>query len=280
MRNKTVKWLCIGYLAILATASALVVILNPTSMFETNLENVLADFSSTAIFGTDSLGRDLLFRCLYGVYISLMTGVFSVLLAFAIGLGVGGIAGYLGSWIDRLITRGLEIITALPSLVVMAVLYLILESAFSLRENPILLLILVLALSSWMPMAKFIRNLILREKVELYVESARAVGAGSGRIFLKHIFPNMISSLLIFVSLQIPQALMAEGLLSFLGFGIQSPQISLGSLLQDGWKTMSSFPHLLAAPGIILFLTVFAIYYLLDEFRFHLDPKLKWEKFS
>ena len=73
---------------------------------------------------------------------------------------------------------------------------------------------------------------------------------------------------------------MAEGLLSFLGFGIQAPQISLGSLLQDGWKTMSSFPNLLIAPGLILFLTVFAIYYLLDEFRYNLDPKLKWEKFS
>jgi oligopeptide transport system permease protein len=280
MRSSFLPWFCISYLLLLAVGSLAVVVVSPRSLIETDMQNVLGGFSPQSLLGTDVLGRDLFFRCLYGVYISLMTGIFSVLLAFFIGLTVGAFTGYIGSWPDRLIARGLEIISALPNLVVMAILYLILESNLPLKESPVLLLVLVLGLSSWMTTARFIRNLILKEKVELYVESARAVGARNGRILFRHILPNIASSLIIFVSLQIPQALMAEGLLSFLGFGIHSPQISLGSLLQDGWKTMSSFPVLLVAPGLILFMTVFSIYYLLDQFRIQMDPKLKWERFS
>lgn len=280
MRSSFLRWLCIVYLLSLCLGAACVVLLNPSSVFETDMQNVLGESSWQSLFGTDALGRNLFFRCLYGVYISLMTGIFSVLLAFVIALIFGGASGYFGGWIDKVLSRTLEILIALPSLVVMAILYLILESTLSFKDQPLLLLILVLGLSSWMSMARFIRNLILKEKVELYVESAKAIGANAPRIFLKHIFPNIVSSLLIFMSLQVPQALVAEGLLSFLGFGIQSPQISLGSLLQEGWKTMSSFPNLLAGPGVLLFFLIFSLYYLLDEFRFHLDPQLKWEKFS
>lgn len=277
MRLRWLRYACIAYLVALSVAALGVVLIHPASLFETNMANVL---NESLIFGTDSLGRSLLYRCLYGVYISLVTGLAGVLLSFIIALSLGAMAGYFGSWVDRVLTRVIEILISLPSLVIMALLYLILESAFSLRDQPIFLLILVLGLSSWMSMARFIRNLILKEKNEQYIESARALGAGDLRIFLRHIFPNILSSLIIFVSLQIPQALMAEGLLSFLGFGIQAPQISLGSLLQDGWKTMSTFPHLLIGPGLILFLTVFSIYYLLDEFRYSMDPRLKWEKFN
>lgn len=277
MKSRGLKFFCISYLAFLIFSAIGVVLINPQSLFETNMSNVLND---NFIFGTDSLGRSLLFRCLYGVYISLITGLAGVLLAFIIALFFGALAGYFGSWLDRAISRVMEILISLPSLVVMALLYLVIESSLGLRDQPVFLLILVLGLSSWMSMARFIRNLILKEKNEQYIESAKALGASDLRIFLRHILPNIFSSLIIFVSLQIPQALMAEGLLSFLGFGIQAPQISLGSLLQDGWKTMSTFPHLLIGPGVILFLTVFSIYYLLDEFRYSMDPRLKWEKFN
>lgn len=280
MRKLTIKNIVSVYLMLVMITSLFIFLFKPEKIFETNLQTVLASSDIHHIFGTDSLGRDLFLRCFYGLSISFITGIISVMLAFIIGISVGAFSGLIGGKVDQLINRVLEVLISLPSLMIMAVLYLVLEASFSLRDHSLILMILVLALSSWMSIARFVRNLVLKEKKELYVEAAYSLGARGFRVFWKHILPNMRSALLVYFSLQIPQALMAEGLLSFLGLGIQAPDVSIGALLQDGWKTMSTFPRLLLAPGLILFFTVYSIYYLLDHYRYSMDPQLKWEKFN
>lgn len=227
--------------------------------------------------GRDSLGRDLLHRILQGAQVSMGLGLASSLVALILGILCGTISALSWRPVDAVMMRLVEVLMALPSLMLMAVLALVLQTQWP--DQNLSVLFVTLALANWMPTAKLTRNLILQEKNREYVEAARAIGASSRRIFFRHILPNLFSSLLTYWSLQIPHAIIAEGLLSFLGFGIKSPGISWGALLQEGWKTLASFPHLLLAPSLILFLTVLSLNLLLDDFRHSQDPKLRWDRF-
>ncbi len=235
-----------------------------------------APFHSTWM-GRDSLGRDLFLRILQGAEVSLGLGVSSSMASLLLGMCYGALASMGPKKLESVLMRFLEVLMALPTLMVMAVLTLILQSQ---SQNQFLNLFLVLTLASWMPVARLTRNLIRQERSQDYVQSARAVGASPKRIFVRHLLPNLMSPLLVFWSLQIPHAILAEGLLSFLGFGVKSPSVSWGALLQEGWKSLSVYPHLLFAPALVLFLTVLSINILLETVRKSQDPKLKWEKYS
>lgn len=232
----------------------------------------------SSFLGRDSLGRDLLPRIFQGAQVSVGLGLSSSLMALVIGLFYGALAALSGKYADHVLMRIAEVLMALPSLMLMAVLAVVLQT--QVPAHPYAVIFWVLALGSWMPMARLTRNLILQEKVQDYTEAAKAIGARPSRIFLRHILPNLLSPLLIFWSLQVPHAILAEGLLTFLGFGVKSPGISWGALLQEGWKTLASYPHLLLAPSLFLFLTILSVNVLLENFRKSMDPKLKWEKFS
>jgi oligopeptide transport system permease protein len=139
------------------------------------------------------------------------------------------------------------------------------DSAFGLAK-----LAVAISLGSWMTFARLTRNLVLREKNLLYVEAAVAVGAGPGRILTREILPNILPSLLVMFGLQIPNFLLFESFLSFLGLGVQPPLSSWGILIQEGWKSMLAYPYLLACPALILFLTVLSLNLVFERFRNHL----------
>jgi len=250
----------------------------PDSGSITDISNSLQTPNWTAWFGKDSLGRDIFSRILQGAQISILLGLASSLGALAIGVGYGAISALSAKWLDSILMRFCDIAMSLPSVMLMAILAIILQTLMP--EHELIVMFGVLTFGSWMSFARVSRNLILKEKSQDYVEAARAIGASPIRIFFRHLTPNLTSSLLIYWSLQVPHAILAEGLLSFLGFGIKSPGISWGALLQEGWKTLSSYPHLLLGPALFLFLTVLSLNILLENFRKSLDPHLKWDRYS
>jgi oligopeptide transport system permease protein len=248
----------------------------PESGADSQVDLILQGPSKGSWLGKDSLGRDLLSRVFQGAQVSVGLGLASAFMSLFIGVLYGTVAATGGRRGDAILMRFAEVLMSLPSMMLMAVLALILQTRFF--ENKMAVLFWALSLSTWMVVAKLTRNLILKEKVREYVEAARALGASDLRIFWRHLIPNMLSPLLVYWSLQIPQAILAEGLLSFLGFGVKSPGTSWGILLQEGWKTMSLYPHLILGPALFLFLTVLSINVLLEDFRQRLDPRLKWDR--
>lgn len=229
-------------------------------------------------FGRDSLGRDLFSRVMQGAKVSLGIGIASSLLAVLIGVLYGGLSAMGKPLFDQFLMRITEVLMSLPSLMLIAVLAMVLQTQIS--NSPFFVICGALALGSWMQMARLTRNLIHQERSKEYVTAATAVGANRTRIFARHILPNIFSPLLVYWSLQIPHAILAEGLLSFFGFGIRSPAVSWGTLLQEGWRTLSNFPHVLFAPSAVLFLTILSMNILLEDFRRRFDPRTKWEKFT
>lgn len=230
-----------------------------------DLSNVLATASWQHLLGTDSLGRDLFWRILAGGQISIFVCLASSVGCLAIGFLVGALSAFSVKWLDQLIMRICEILIATPHVINLALSAILFQSL--LGDSGLLVIALSLLVCGWMPPARFIRNIILKEKYKTYVEAAELMGVSVWRRMFVHILPNVKSSLITYWGLMLPQAILAEGVLSFLGLGVKSPMVSWGLLLQEGWKATSNYPHLLLAPGIILTLTVFSINWLLEDWR-------------
>lgn len=254
---------CLGFVIALLVASVWISVAPPADTFETNAMKALEAPGVDTLLGRDSLGRNLFYRIIEGARVSILIGVISSLLAFAIGIVIGGGVSVLPKKLETISLRGIELVLALPNLMIMAILFLLLQTIFGDGVSEFVLITGALALGSWMSTARMTRNLFRVEMAKDYVEGAKAIGASRMRIVWRHVFPNILSTLIVFWSLQIPQALLAEGALSFLGFGVKSPHVSWGLLLQEGWKSLTNYPHLLLAPSFALFLTVFSLNILL-----------------
>ena len=261
---------------VLLVIAMLVVLFVPQLGTDVDIASALQSPNLKSWLGRDSLGRDIFVRVLQGAQVSIALGLGSSLAALLIGVCFAAVAAMTQRWVDVVLMRLCDILMSLPSVMFMAILALIFQTLIP--DQNLTALFAVLTLGSWMPFARYARNLILKEKSRDYVEAAHAIGAAPGRVFFRHIAPNLIPTLLIFWSLQVPHAILAEGLLSFLGFGVRSPGVSWGALLQDGWKTVSSYPHLLLGPALFLFLTVLSLNILLDHYRRSFDPQLKWDR--
>jgi oligopeptide transport system permease protein len=220
------------------------------------------------LLGTDSLGRDLLARIIYGGQVSIVIGLIGSITSVLIGTCIGAVAGYMGGKIDYIITRVIDIMYSLP--------YMMLVIIFmALFGRGIMNLFFALAFVSWLTVARVVRGQVISLKNSDFVEAARSIGAGNTRIVFKHLVPNTLGIIIVFTTLRIPSFIMMEAFLSFLGLGVQAPFASWGSLIQDSVEGMDLFPWRLFFPAIVMVLFLFAMNFFGDGLRDALDPQLK-----
>ncbi len=224
-------------------------------------------------FGTDELGRDIFTRILYGGRVSLTVGLLSTLFSILIGVIVGALSGYFGGLLDTILMRVTDAFLTFPTLFV-----LILLGAF-LREQPIpwlknsvLVVIIIIAILSWMWPARLVRSLFLVLREREFITATRALGGSSTRIILRHILPNCIGPILVSGTLQMAYAIITESGLSYLGFGVQPPTPTWGSILSTAQVHVFKAPWLAFYPGLMIFITVMAINYIGDGLRDAFDP--------
>lgn len=229
-------------------------------------EHIAEGPSAAHWLGTDQIGRDLLVRLLEGGRISLMIGVVATLVSLVIGISWGAIAGYFGGKLDAVMMRIVDILYALPFMF-----FVILLMVFFGRN--IFLMFVAIGAINWLDMARIVRGQTLSLKRREFVEAAVVTGAGPFAIIRRHIVPNLLGVVAVYVTLTIPQVILAESFLSFLGLGVQEPQTSWGALVNDGAQVMETMPWLLIAPAITLALTLFCFNFLGDGLRDALDPK-------
>jgi len=223
-------------------------------------------------FGTDELGRDLLTRILYGARVSLTVGIGTALVALVVGTLYGLLSGYAGGAVDNLLMRIVDIFYGLPDLLIFVLLSLFLG-------RNIAGVLIALGFISWVRFARVARGQVLQAKELVYVEGARSIGASHVRVLLRHILPNIFAPLLVTLTFSIPAAILAESTLSFIGLGINDPYsnwgTSWGTLAQDGWRAMRSYPHIIFFPAMAIFLTILSFNFLGNGLRDFLDPKTR-----
>lgn len=220
--------------------------------------------------GTDNLGRDLFTRVLYGARVSITVGLGTALIALIIGTSYGLVAGFKGGSLDQFMMRVVDIFYGLPEMLI----FILLSLVFGRNIGGLLV---ALGLVSWVRFARIARGQALQAKEFLFVESANALGASRWRIMLRHILPNILGPIIVTLTFSIPSAILAESTLSFIGIGINDPYsawgTSWGTLAQDGYRAMRSYPHIIAFPAVAIFLTILSFNILGNGLRDILDPK-------
>ncbi len=256
-------------LVVLATLGVLALLapwLSPYSYSAQNLALGPSAPSAAHWLGTDLFGRDLLTRMIYGSRISLAVGFTATAVALLIGVTWGAVAGYLGGRVDALMMRTVDILYALPFTIFIILLMVVFG-------NNIILLFLAIGAVEWLTMARIVRGQVLHVKQQDYIEAAVSLGASRLRIILKHVLPNVAGPVIVYATLTVPNVILLESFLSFLGLGVQPPQSSWGLLIAYGVETMEEYPWLLLFPATLLALTLFSLNFLGDGLRDALSEK-------
>jgi oligopeptide transport system permease protein len=235
-------------------------LLSPYGFDETMTREKNQGMSSRHFFGTDSLGRDLWTRIWMGTRVSICIGVVCALLSQLLGTAIGFVAGYYGGFLDTLLMLVVDVCVCVPSLVYVTLITLAIgQGAFS--------LVIAISLSSWMTAARIARSRMLQYREREFVLSAKAYGASSWRIILKHIIPNIRGQIIVEVFSAIPRAIFTEAYLSFISLGIPSPNTSLGQLCRDGMNTYRIYPYKLYIPSVLLTLLILSFYMLSNDLQ-------------
>jgi len=230
-------------------------------------------FSPLHPMGTDNAGRDQLARVLQGGQISLFIGILSTVVSLLIGVSYGAIAGYVGGRVDNLMMRIVDVLYSLPYIILVIVLLSLFRSQTP--RGQLTLLFIAIGSVSWLTMARIVRGQILSLKNQEFVLAARATGVSASRIIFRHLVPNTLGPVIVYATLTIPQIMLTEAFLSFLGFGVQAPLASWGTLAADGITNIAVFPWQLIFPGATMALTLFSLNFLGDGLRDALDPQMR-----
>jgi oligopeptide transport system permease protein len=262
-------------------------VLSRYSYADQSRDEVRADPSWTHPLGTDRLGRDIFVRLMFGTRISLLVGFVTMILVGIIGITYGGISAYAGGWTDNIMMRFVDLLIAIPSILVIIILSvamhefissLIAHNAFSAvgsLGSGLLSIFIVLALFNWLGMARSVRGALLMNRNQEYVLAAEAMGAKSGWVISKHLLPNSIGVVIINATGIVPGAIMTESFLSFIGLGVAAPVPSLGSLANDALNGVASYPQNMVYPALLISLIILCFNILGDALRDALDPRMR-----
>jgi len=254
-----------------------------TAMIEMRIA-LFGDFCIPSIFGTDKLGRDVLSRVFWGSRVSLACGFIATFVSLLIGVSYGAISGYLGGWVDNIMMRIVDVFYSIPFIFIVIFIMSFLSSPGikeSLAEydiDQIHVFFLLIGAIYWLTMARVVRGQVISLKNEQFIEAARTIGATRMQIVFRHLVPNVMGIVIVYLTLTIPAVIRFEAFLSFLGMGVNAPDISWGLLVNEGVQVITiikSYWWMIAFSGLALAMTLFALNFLGDGVRDALDPKLK-----
>lgn len=266
LRRNRVALVSLGIVAVMTALALASPWIAPYEINDQNLALGATAPSAQHWLGTDDLGRDLLSRLLYGGRISLLVGICATLVSLLIGVTYGSVSGYVGGRVDAAMMRFVDVLYAIPFTVLVIVLMVVFDRS-------LLLMFIAIGAVEWLTMARIVRGQVLTLKQQTFVQAAIALGYSRRRIIFRHVMPNVLGPIVVYTTLTVPQVMLLESFLSFLGLGVQAPKSSWGLLIRDGAKMMESYPWMLIAPGIALSLTLFALNTLGDGLRDALDPR-------
>jgi ABC-type dipeptide/oligopeptide/nickel transport system permease subunit len=231
---------------------------------------------SAYLLGSDQLGRDILTRLMWSARISMVVGLVPVMIVLAVGLTVGMLAGYVGGWLDNILMRLTDIVYAFPDLLFVIIIVATLRNtAFGGAMDGLLIIFVGIAVVSWVGLARLVRGQVLSMKNREFIEAARAIGARPGRIMIKHIFPNCLAPIIVFVAFAVPGAMLTEAVLSFLGIGIRPPTATWGVMIYEGFTVFSTTPWPVLLPALCISIVLLAFTFVGDGLRDALDPRMK-----
>jgi oligopeptide transport system permease protein len=255
-------------LSIVGTLAILAPYLSPHPFDEVYWDRIQAppDFANAHWFGTDGNGRDMFVRTLYGARISLMVGLLATGVSLLIGVTWGATAGYFGGRVDNFMMRFVDIMYSLPFMFFVILLMVMFG-------RHIWLIFIALGAVEWLTMARIVRGQTLSIRRREFIEAAHASGIGSFKIIFRHVIPNVLGPVIVYMTLTVPQVILTESFLSFLGLGVQEPLTSWGVLISEGARVIETAPWMLVFPATFLAVTLFCFNFLGDGLRDALDPK-------